>query len=107
MVKAMSESLKVPVCCKMRVLKSREKTVELARSLQESGCTILTVHGRTKEQNKEQVGKCDWTIIREIKAALKIPVFANGGIYTWSDVEKYPRHSLNLTAACSRPAPTL
>ena len=33
-------------------------------------------------------GKCDWEIIRKIKSALKIPVFSNGGIFTFQDVEK-------------------
>jgi tRNA-dihydrouridine synthase 1 len=48
---------------------------------------MLTVHGRTKEQNKDKVGSCDWNIIRKIKECLSIPVFANGGIYTFRDVE--------------------
>ena len=46
---------------------------------------MLTVHGRTKEQNKERVGECDWKIIKKIKEYVSIPVVANGGIYSYED----------------------
>jgi len=49
---------------------------------------LLTVHGRTKEQNKDKVGSCDWEMIRKIKESLNIPVVANGGVYTFPDVNK-------------------
>ena len=53
-----------------------------------AGCSLLTVHGRTKEQNKERVGSCDWEMIKKIKNYVNIPVVANGGIYSYEDVEK-------------------
>lgn len=46
------------------------------------------MHGRTKEQNKDKVGECDWAIIKKIKETLNIPVVANGGIYLFNDVNK-------------------
>jgi tRNA-dihydrouridine synthase 1 len=54
----------------------------------ESGCSLLTVHGRTKEQNKDKVGSCDWKIIKKIKESINIPVVANGGIHTFEDAEQ-------------------
>jgi tRNA-dihydrouridine synthase 1 len=39
----------------------------LAHRIAEAGCSLLTVHGRTKEQNKDRVGSCNWEIIRKIK----------------------------------------
>ena len=53
-----------------------------------AGCSLLTVHGRTKEQNKEKVGACDWPMIKKIKDSIGIPVVANGGIHTYDDVVK-------------------
>lgn len=60
----------------------------MAKQIEAAGCSILTVHGRTKEQNKDAVGACDWEIIKLIKQELTIPVFANGGIYSWEDVQR-------------------
>ena len=54
----------------------------------DAGCSVLTVHGRTKEQNKELVGTCNWDTIKLIKETVKIPVFANGGIYNFNDVQE-------------------
>jgi tRNA-dihydrouridine synthase 1 len=85
-VETMSAGLKVPLFCKMRVLKDEEKTLDLAKRMEKAGCSLLAVHGRTKEQNKERVGLCDWSIIRKIKETLKIPVLANGGVYNYADV---------------------
>jgi tRNA-dihydrouridine synthase 1 len=86
-VKKLADNLAVPVCCKIRILPEKEKTMALVRGIEDAGCSILTVHGRTKEQNKHLVGAWDWQTIREIKQALRIPVFANGGIHSFADVE--------------------
>lgn len=63
--------------------------------LQESGCSALTVHGRTRGQTHHE-GKCDWGAIRRVKESLHIPVIANGGmIRGLQDVQK----CLNETGA--------
>ena len=85
MVEKLAKNLKVPVTCKIRVLPNEEDTMRLVKIIEESGCSLLTVHGRTKEQNKQKVGKCDWEIIKKIKKVMKIPVYANGGIYNYED----------------------
>ena len=77
-VKALHENLSIPVTCKIRVLQDVDATVELATRLQDAGCQILTVHGRTKEQNKVEagaspsrplmplvLGSCRWKILCE------------------------------------------
>lgn len=86
MVKALSENIKVPIFCKIRILKSEEKTLELVTRIEKAGCSLLTVHGRIKEQNKDKVGECNWEMIRKIKETINIPVVANGGIYRFQDV---------------------
>ena len=82
----MALDLSVPVCCKIRILDDKAKTLDLCSKIEQAGCSILTVHGRTKEQNKHKVGTCDWDIIKEIKSLAKIPIFSNGGIYKYQDV---------------------
>lgn len=48
----------------------------------------LQIHGRTREQNKDRTGACDWQAIATIRKELSIPVFANGGICSLEDVTK-------------------
>mmetsp|Transcript_32974 Transcript_32974/g.37419 ORF Transcript_32974/g.37419 Transcript_32974/m.37419 type:complete len:362 (-) Transcript_32974:18-1103(-) len=88
MVENLAQNLSIPVLCKIRILPAEEDTMNLVRAIEKAGCSILTVHGRTKEQNKDRTGTCDWDIIKRIKAELSIPVFANGGIYTFEDVQR-------------------
>ena len=88
LVETLSQNLKVPLFCKIRILKTEERTMELVHRIVKAGCKLLTVHGRTKEQNKERVGSCDWAMIKKIKEAIDIPVFANGGIFNFADVDR-------------------
>lgn len=76
----------MPFSCKIRVFPDKERTISFAKKLEEAGIWMLTVHGRTKEQNKHLVGNVDWEIIREIKQQLSIPVVSNGGIAKLEDV---------------------
>ena len=59
-VKTLHENLSIPVTCKIRCLKSEEATLKLAKRIEEAGCSLLTVHGRTKEQKKDSSGPCNW-----------------------------------------------
>lgn len=79
------KNLNVPVTCKMRCLPNEADTLALAKVMQDSGCAMLVVHGRTRKHNKHLVGPANWEIIRKIKASLQIPVIANGGISTFDD----------------------
>ena len=87
-VTTLSENLDIPVTCKIRVLPSFEKTLELAKLLQASGCSVLTVHGRTKEEKGSKIGHANWEWIRRIKEELDIPVIANGSIGKFEDVHE-------------------
>jgi len=84
-VSHLSANLKVPVTCKIRLLPCVDRTIQLAKLLEASGCSLLTVHGRVKEAKGRDVGVCDWDAIRRIKEALSIPVIANGGVGTFAE----------------------
>lgn len=92
-VRHLVENLSVPVSCKIRIFEDRQRTLRLAQRLEQAGCSLLTVHGRTRFQNKELVGPADFDIIREIKQTLKIPVIANGSMANFSEV----RAALEIT----------
>lgn len=69
----------------MRCLPSEKDTLALAKVMEDSGCAMLVVHGRTRKHNKNDVGPANWTIIKKIKETLRIPVIANGGMATYED----------------------
>lgn len=92
-VNAMHQNLTVPVTCKIRLnpdedkALSLEKTIDFALKLQENGCQVLTVHGRTRYEKGPTAPHANWSAIREIKRHLRIPVIANGSIASYADVE--------------------
>ncbi len=97
-VRTLHDGLKVPVTVKMRMLlndPTGDKTIALARALQDSGASVLTIHGRTREMIKQRIAMADFAMLRRVKASLSIPVFVNGGIETMHDV----RAALHLTGA--------
>jgi tRNA-dihydrouridine synthase B len=70
----------VPVTLKMRTgwCASARNAPLLARAAQSAGVQLLTVHGRTREQGYG--GQAEHDTVAAIKAALQIPVVANGDI---------------------------
>ena len=70
----------VPVTLKMRTgwAEHHKNAVTIARAAQSAGIAMVTVHGRTREQGYK--GLAEYDTIAEVKAALTIPVVANGDI---------------------------
>ncbi len=52
--------------------------IEVAKTCQDYGVSMITVHGRTREQY--YTGKADLDIIKQVKETVKIPVIGNGDI---------------------------
>jgi tRNA-dihydrouridine synthase B len=70
----------VPVTLKMRTgwCDSERNAVRLARAAEAAGVAMVAVHGRTREQGYK--GLAEYDTIAAVKAALHIPVVANGDI---------------------------
>ncbi len=70
----------VPVTLKMRTgwCQEHKNAVQLARQFEAVGIQMLTVHGRTREQGYK--GHAEYDTIAAVKAAVKVPVVANGDI---------------------------
>ena len=88
MTEEIVKSTDIPVTVKTRLgWDNKEENIEeFLLNLQDSGATMLTIHGRTRKEGF--AGKADWEMIGRIKKLLEIPVIANGDI-------KNPEDALN------------
>ncbi|HSI56224.1 MAG TPA: tRNA dihydrouridine synthase DusB, partial [Ideonella sp.] len=70
----------VPVTLKMRTgwCETERNALALARAAESAGVAMVTVHGRTREQGYK--GAAEYETVAAVKAALRIPVVANGDI---------------------------
>ena len=94
-VVAACEPHKVPVTLKMRTgwCDAERNAVRIARAAESAGVAMVAVHGRTREQGYK--GDAEYATVAAVKAALRIPVVANGDI----DSPRKPRDVLAATGA--------
>ena len=79
-VAAVVDAVDVPVTLKIRTGwdAGHRNALEIARIAEAAGIAALAVHGRTRDQ--QYTGVAEYDTIAEVKAALSIPVVANGDI---------------------------
>ncbi|KAK6151092.1 hypothetical protein DH2020_016024 [Rehmannia glutinosa] len=82
----LKRNLATPVTCKIRLLKSSQDTVELARRIEKTGVSALAVHGRKVADRPRDPAK--WSEIADVVAAVSIPVIANGDVFEYEDFER-------------------
>ncbi|MCL2256332.1 MAG: tRNA dihydrouridine synthase DusB [Firmicutes bacterium] len=76
------------VTCKIRIGwdENNINAVSFAKSLENAGADLVTVHGRTRKQLYS--GKANWDVIGEVKTALTIPVFGNGDVLNFDEAQE-------------------
>ena len=78
LITTMRRSTTLPLGVKMRLGFDRINAVEIARIVEGCGADWITVHGRTRLQFYS--GRADWNEIAKVKAAVTIPLIANGDV---------------------------
>lgn len=88
LVEKLALNLNVPVSCKIRVFPNLQDTIKYAKMLEDAGCSLLAVHGRTRDEKDGKKFRANWNAIKAVKNALRIPVLANGNVRHMEDVQK-------------------
>ncbi|HYF81892.1 MAG TPA: tRNA dihydrouridine synthase DusB [Clostridia bacterium] len=87
-VRAAVKAVKVPVTVKTRKGWDADlvNAVEIAGIAAQEGAAAVAIHGRTREQYYS--GNADWSIIKQVKREINIPVIGNGDIVKPQDAKR-------------------
>jgi tRNA-dihydrouridine synthase B len=85
---AVVRAVEVPVTLKIRTgpAPERRNALRVARIAESAGVQMLAIHGRTRACMFE--GRAEYDTIRQVKAAVRIPVIANGDIECAEDAKR-------------------
>lgn len=92
-VQAVVQAVPLPVIAKIRSGWSQQtvNAVPIAKLIEDAGAAGVTIHPRTRSAGFS--GKADWQVIRQVKAAVRIPVIGNGDVASAADA----KHMLDET----------
>ncbi|MBE3137554.1 MAG: tRNA-dihydrouridine synthase family protein [Thermoplasmata archaeon] len=84
-LRAMAEATDKPVTAKIRIGWDNQNIngVKVSQLIENSGAQALCIHGRTADQ--QYAGKVNWTIMKQAKEKVHIPVIANGDVTSYTD----------------------
>ncbi|OOF95255.1 hypothetical protein ASPCADRAFT_130745 [Aspergillus carbonarius ITEM 5010] len=90
LINRLHTELPIPVTAKFRIQETKEKTLEYAKMILSAGASIITVHGRRREQKGHNTGIADWSYIRYLRDNLppETVIFANGNNLNYDDLDR-------------------
>lgn len=78
-IKAMTAAVKVPISVKTRLGWSDDRDcLEFVKVVEDAGASLISIHGRTKEQG--YAGSANWDRVGEARKKTSLPVLVNGDI---------------------------
>lgn len=95
LIAAVKGAVSIPVTLKMRLGWDHASlnAPELARRAEGHGLSLVTVHGRTRQQFYK--GQADWRAVARVREAIALPLLVNGDIETAAQA----REALRLSGA--------
>ena len=84
-IRTVVDAADIPVTVKIRSGWDENNALEMAKIIEESGASAIAVHPRTRHQRYDI--PADWSIIKDIKEEVSIPVIGNGDIRTCFDAK--------------------
>lgn len=87
-VKTVVDTTDIPVMVKIRSGWDEKSinALKISNLVEKAGASAITIHPRTRSQGYS--GKADWSLIKQIKKELSIPVIGNGDIWTCYDAKE-------------------
>ena len=84
-VAAVVAAVRIPVTVKLRAGwdASSVNAPLVARICEDAGAAAIAIHGRTREQ--QYAGRADWSVIREVRRCVSVPVLGNGDVRSGAD----------------------
>lgn len=86
--KMVDNSNGIPISTKIRLGKDKNhiNVLETAKTVEDSGASVIIVHARTRNDKYENISNWQW--IKKVKETLKIPVVGNGSVFNYYDALK-------------------
>ena len=84
-MKTVVDSVPIPVSAKIRSGWEENNAVEIAGILEDAGASAISVHPRTRIQRYDE--PADWSIIKDVKDNVSIPVIGNGDVRSCYDAK--------------------
>jgi tRNA-dihydrouridine synthase 1 len=83
---ARATRLQLMLTTKIRIHQRVEHSLALIEAMVDAGSRLVTVHGRTWQQNRG--GAADWSVVRALCGASRVPTLNNGGVRCAADIDR-------------------